>query len=166
MSYCSTAILVFTVLSHRPMALDTIARHELWFNTISGSRPGHDSATLTSQPLQMRTNCLKQGDIRVCQRQCPSRKQAEGSGATRRAFAGKVIQSEFKYNEGTEIFGETEPADYVYQVADGAVRSHKLLSDGRRQIGAFHLAATFSGWRTEQPTDLPRKRSSTRPSGW
>ena len=39
----------------------------------------------------------------------------------------RVIPSEFKYNKGTEIFGEAEPADYVYQVADGAVRSHKLL---------------------------------------
>ena len=55
----------------------------------------------------------------------------------------RVIPSEFKYNKGTEIYGEAEPADYIYQVVDGAVRSYKLLSDGRRQIGAFHLAATF-----------------------
>jgi CRP/FNR family nitrogen fixation transcriptional regulator len=27
----------------------------------------------------------------------------------------RVIPSEFKYNRGTEIFGETEPADYIYQ---------------------------------------------------
>ena len=57
----------------------------------------------------------------------------------------RVIPSEFKYNRGTEIFGETEPADYIYQVADGAVRTHKLLSDGRRQIGAFHLAGDIFG---------------------
>jgi CRP/FNR family nitrogen fixation transcriptional regulator len=31
----------------------------------------------------------------------------------------RIILSEFKYNKGTEIFGETEPADYIYQVADG-----------------------------------------------
>jgi Cyclic nucleotide-binding domain len=52
----------------------------------------------------------------------------------------KASSGEFKYNKGTEIFGEAEPADYIYQVIEGAVRSHKLLSDGRRQIGAFHLA--------------------------
>jgi CRP/FNR family nitrogen fixation transcriptional regulator len=46
----------------------------------------------------------------------------------------RVIQSEFKYESGTEIYGQTEPADYIYQVIEGAVRSHKLLSDGRRQI--------------------------------
>src|SRR6266581_5293942 len=57
----------------------------------------------------------------------------------------RVILSEFKYNKGTEIFGEAEPADYIYQVGDGAVRSHKLLSDGRRQIGAFHLIGDIFG---------------------
>src|SRR6202008_2790878 len=56
-----------------------------------------------------------------------------------------VLLSEFKYNRGAEIFGEAEPAEYVYQVTDGAVRSYKLLSDGRRQIGAFHLVGDIFG---------------------
>jgi CRP-like cAMP-binding protein len=29
-------------------------------------------------------------------------------------------------------------SEYVYQVNRGAVRTYKLLNDGRRQIGAFH----------------------------
>jgi CRP/FNR family nitrogen fixation transcriptional regulator len=53
--------------------------------------------------------------------------------------------SEFKYARGAEIFGEAEPAEYVYQVVEGAVRSYKLLSDGRRQIGAFHLVGDIFG---------------------
>jgi CRP/FNR family transcriptional regulator, nitrogen fixation regulation protein len=53
--------------------------------------------------------------------------------------------NEFSYKKGSEIFGEKEPADYVYQVMSGAVRSYKLLSDGRRQIGAFHLAGDIFG---------------------
>src|SRR5262249_43346745 len=57
----------------------------------------------------------------------------------------EVILSEFKYNRGAEIFGEAEPAEYVYQVVEGAVRSYKLLSDGRRQIGAFHLVGDIFG---------------------
>jgi CRP/FNR family transcriptional regulator, nitrogen fixation regulation protein len=57
----------------------------------------------------------------------------------------EVISSEFKYRRGAEIFGEAEPAEYVYQVVDGAVRSYKLLSDGRRQIGAFHLVGDIFG---------------------
>ncbi|WP_024506076.1 helix-turn-helix domain-containing protein [Bradyrhizobium sp. ARR65] len=56
-----------------------------------------------------------------------------------------VVLSEFKYNRGAEIFGEAEPAEYVYQVVEGAVRSYKLLSDGRRQIGAFHLVGDIFG---------------------
>jgi CRP/FNR family nitrogen fixation transcriptional regulator len=57
----------------------------------------------------------------------------------------KVSLNEFTYKKGTEIYGEKEPADYVYQVKIGAVRSYKLLSDGRRQIGAFHLAGDIFG---------------------
>ena len=57
----------------------------------------------------------------------------------------QVILSEFKYSRGTEIFGEAEQAEYVYQVVEGGVRSYKLLSDGRRQIGAFHLVGDIFG---------------------
>ncbi|MBR0741248.1 helix-turn-helix domain-containing protein [Bradyrhizobium liaoningense] len=52
---------------------------------------------------------------------------------------------EYTYRKGTEIFGEKEPAEHVYQVKRGAVRSYKLLSDGRRQIGAFHLMGDIFG---------------------
>jgi CRP/FNR family nitrogen fixation transcriptional regulator len=54
---------------------------------------------------------------------------------------GAVI--EFHRNE--EIFGEGESADYVYKVLHGVVRRYKLLSDGRRQIGAFYLAGDMFG---------------------
>jgi CRP/FNR family nitrogen fixation transcriptional regulator len=57
----------------------------------------------------------------------------------------RINLSEFKYHRGAEIYGEAEPADYIYQVVDGAVRSYKLLSDGRRQIGAFHLGGDIFG---------------------
>src|SRR4051794_9740148 len=56
-----------------------------------------------------------------------------------------VSLSEFTYKKGSEIYGEKEPAEYVYRVKAGAVRSYKLLSDGRRQIGAFHLAGDIFG---------------------
>jgi CRP/FNR family transcriptional regulator, nitrogen fixation regulation protein len=56
-----------------------------------------------------------------------------------------VSLNEFTYRKGTEIFGEKEPAEYVYQVRTGAVRSYKLLIDGRRQIGSFHLAGDIFG---------------------
>src|SRR6516164_1409364 len=48
--------------------------------------------------------------------------------------------SELKIRGGSKLSGEAEPADCVYQIREGAVRTYKQLSDGRRQIGAFHLA--------------------------
>ena len=57
----------------------------------------------------------------------------------------RINLNEFSYRKGAEIFGEKEPANYVYQVESGAVRSYKLLSDGRRQIGAFHLVGDIFG---------------------
>ena len=56
-----------------------------------------------------------------------------------------VSLNEFSYKRGSEIYGEKEAAEYVYQVKSGAVRSYKLLSDGRRQIGAFHLGGDIFG---------------------
>ena len=51
----------------------------------------------------------------------------------------KVFLNEFNDPQNTQVFGEGEPAEYVFQIVEGAVRSHKLLSDGRRPISAFHL---------------------------
>jgi len=46
---------------------------------------------------------------------------------------------------GAEIFGQGKSAEYVCQVIEGAVRSCKHLSDGRRQISAFHLNGDIFG---------------------
>ena len=54
-------------------------------------------------------------------------------------------KEEFSYQKDEEIYGEDEPSEYVYQVVRGAVRSYKLLNDGRRQIGAFHLPGDVFG---------------------
>ncbi|MEQ9689780.1 MAG: helix-turn-helix domain-containing protein [Bauldia litoralis] len=50
-----------------------------------------------------------------------------------------------RYARNAEIFGEGEPVDNVYKVVSGAVRTYKLLSDGRRQIGEFHIAGDVFG---------------------
>ena len=49
------------------------------------------------------------------------------------------------YPHNTEIFGEDEPADYLYKVISGAVRTYKILSDGRRQVGGFYLPGDIFG---------------------
>jgi CRP/FNR family transcriptional regulator, nitrogen fixation regulation protein len=60
------------------------------------------------------------------------------------ACAG-VVASEFSYRKDEEIYGDGEPCEYVYQVIRGSVRTYKLLNDGRRQIGAFHLPGDVFG---------------------
>jgi CRP/FNR family nitrogen fixation transcriptional regulator len=49
----------------------------------------------------------------------------------------------FARNE--EIFGAEEPAELVYKVVSGAVRTTRILSDGRRQIGGFFLRGDTFG---------------------
>jgi CRP/FNR family transcriptional regulator, nitrogen fixation regulation protein len=56
-----------------------------------------------------------------------------------------LMAARMKFARNAEIFGEGEPADYLYKVVSGAVRTSKLLSDGRRQIGAFLLPGDFFG---------------------
>lgn len=56
-----------------------------------------------------------------------------------------LVGAQIKYDREGEIYGEGEPVEYIYKVLAGAVRTYKLLSDGRRQIGAFHLAGEFFG---------------------
>ncbi len=63
-------------------------------------------------------------------------------------FAGclELVGASFSYRREEEIFGEGEDADFVYRVVRGAVRTCKVLSDGRRQIDAFHLPGDLFGF--------------------
>ncbi len=49
------------------------------------------------------------------------------------------------FARNAEIYGENEPADYLYKVVSGAVRTYKVLNDGRRQIGSFYLPGDIFG---------------------
>jgi len=61
------------------------------------------------------------------------------------AIHARFGASETSYGKDEEIYGESEPADCIYEVIRGAVRSYKVLSDGRRQICAFHLPHDIFG---------------------
>jgi CRP/FNR family transcriptional regulator, nitrogen fixation regulation protein len=52
------------------------------------------------------------------------------------------------FSRNAEIFGENEPADYLYKIVSGTVRTYKVLVDGRRQIGAFYLPGDIFGLET------------------
>jgi CRP/FNR family transcriptional regulator, nitrogen fixation regulation protein len=62
---------------------------------------------------------------------------------------GTALWASYKYSQGTQIFRDGEAPKYIYQVREGAVRSYKLLSDGRRQIGAFYLPGDILGVEAE-----------------
>ena len=49
------------------------------------------------------------------------------------------------YGRDVEIFGQQEPADCIYKVISGAVRTFSVLRDGRRHIAGFYLAGDFFG---------------------
>ncbi|MGE0741006.1 MAG: helix-turn-helix domain-containing protein [Hyphomonadaceae bacterium] len=50
-----------------------------------------------------------------------------------------------RFERNAEIFGEDEPAKYIYRVVAGAVRTMRFSGDGRRQILAFHLPGDTFG---------------------
>jgi CRP/FNR family nitrogen fixation transcriptional regulator len=52
------------------------------------------------------------------------------------------------FARNSEIYGENEPAEYLYKVVGGAVRTYKVLVDGRRQIGGFYLPGDMFGLET------------------
>jgi CRP/FNR family nitrogen fixation transcriptional regulator len=56
--------------------------------------------------------------------------------------AGTVVQ----IAEGHEIFAEGGDADVFFKVVSGVVRVCKFLSDGRRQIEAFHVVGEVFGF--------------------
>ena len=56
-----------------------------------------------------------------------------------------LMGATMSYPRNAEIFGENEPADYLYQVISGGVRTYKILSDGRRQVGGFYLPGDVFG---------------------
>jgi CRP/FNR family nitrogen fixation transcriptional regulator len=47
-----------------------------------------------------------------------------------------------------EIYRENSPANYLYKVIDGTVRTYKSLSNGRRQIRAFYIHGDIFGLET------------------
>jgi CRP/FNR family transcriptional regulator, nitrogen fixation regulation protein len=57
----------------------------------------------------------------------------------------ELMGSQMTFGPNEEIFGENEPAEYVYKVMKGAVRTYRILSDGRRQIGGFYLPGDIFG---------------------
>jgi CRP/FNR family transcriptional regulator, nitrogen fixation regulation protein len=59
--------------------------------------------------------------------------------------AMQLMGATLSYQRNAEIFGENEPAEYLYKVVTGSVRTYRILCDGRRQIGGFYLPGDVFG---------------------
>lgn len=70
------------------------------------------------------------------------------------AFSVTQMGAPMLHARNTEIYGEGEEAEYIYRVVSGAVRTYKILSDGRRQIGAFYLPGDVFGLEIGERHDL------------
>jgi CRP/FNR family transcriptional regulator, nitrogen fixation regulation protein len=57
-----------------------------------------------------------------------------------------MIGAPMRFARNAEVYGEEEPAEYLYQVISGAVRTYRMLDDGRRQISAFYLPGDVFGF--------------------
>lgn len=71
-------------------------------------------------------------------------------------FSALVEQfgAKMSYSRQVEIYGEKETAEYFYKVLTGAVRTYKMLADGRRQVGSFYLPGDFFGWEADDKHSL------------
>ena len=56
-----------------------------------------------------------------------------------------IMGAPMSFSRNTEIYGENEPADYLYKVVSGCVRTYKIFDDGRRQIGGFYFPGDMFG---------------------
>lgn len=63
----------------------------------------------------------------------------------RLTVAFETIGCTMSFPRNGEIYGEGEAARSFYKVVSGAVRTYKLLDDGRRQISGFHLPGDIFG---------------------
>jgi CRP/FNR family nitrogen fixation transcriptional regulator len=58
---------------------------------------------------------------------------------------GAAAGARRRFEAEEEIYAEGDCVVHFYKVVSGAVRTYRLLSDGRRQIDGFHLAGDIFG---------------------
>src|SRR5580704_3235997 len=88
---------------------------------------------------------LMRTTVQNAAKQVPARGSQTVPGSPPLAGAIDMMGAPMAFARNSEIFGEGEPADYLYKVVSGTVRTSKILADGRRQIGSFHLAGDVFG---------------------
>ena len=91
---------------------------------------------MLSQPL---------ADHAAAQTAGPALGQTEGLSLGHYGLSVPTMPASMPFARNAEIYGENEPAKYFYKVVSGAVRTYRVLSDGRRQIAGFYLPGDIFG---------------------
>lgn len=96
---------------------------------------------LASNPLQVSSRTTNPG--------VPPARPRTAARIAPPAFAASQPHQVLLYSPNAEIYGQGERVTALYQVEFGAVRVYRLLSDGRRQISAFHVAGDVFGFEAD-----------------
>jgi CRP/FNR family transcriptional regulator len=59
-----------------------------------------------------------------------------------------------RLNTGQSLFRQGESATSVFTVAEGALKSYRILADGRRQVTGFHFPGDFIGTATHEDHEV------------
>lgn len=92
-------------------------------------------------PNKLSNKLAKPSLLRECRSMHPAAQERYG----KLAVAFDAIGSTMNFPRNGEIYGEGEAMRSFYRVVSGAVRTYKLLGDGRRQISGFHLPGDIFG---------------------
>lgn len=74
--------------------------------------------------------------------------KAVGGGAAQTVALAPDLElpgHSLRFARNEEIFAEEDPADFVYHLISGAVRSERVMEDGRRQVMGFHFPGELFG---------------------
>lgn len=72
--------------------------------------------------------------------------QGQGNGAALAVL--ERLGTRESVAKDAEIYVQSEPVERIYRVISGAVRTTRLLSDGRRQVGEFYFPGDVFGLET------------------
>jgi CRP/FNR family transcriptional regulator, nitrogen fixation regulation protein len=58
------------------------------------------------------------------------------------------------FSNNQKIFSKGEPAEYLYKVESGCIRTYRILNDGRRRICAFYFPGDYFGLEAREDHSL------------
>src|SRR5689334_11431870 len=132
----------WTVMLSAPSKLKARARGALRWQ-LSGAMSGAQRPPDDGPPK------IRSGENRMHSQLRRHEVTARVAGHGAEAHSGVLTQCmngvRMKFQNNGSIYGQGERVGHVYEVVRGAVRTVKILPDGRRQIGGFYFAGELFG---------------------